>query len=103
MSSFIGRIFGGREKSSSAVAKERLQLVLVHDRSNLSPEQVQAMKDEILEVIARYVDFDRDAVTIRLANQDRESMLLAEIPIQPGAPRRRRPSPAASASIGDAR
>ena len=86
----LGRLFGGGKPSSSNVAKERLQLLLVHDRSNLSPAQVAAMKDEILEVIARYVDFDREAVEINLTNEDRESLLLAEIPIRPGSSRRRR-------------
>lgn len=77
----LERIFGGGKPSSGSVAKQRLQLVLVHDRTNLSPEQVQAMKDEILEVIARYVEFDREKVMIDLASEDRESVLLAEIPI----------------------
>ena len=86
----LGRLFGGGKPSSSNVAKERLQLLLVHDRSNLSPAQVAAMKDEILEVIARYVEFDREAVEINLTNEDRESLLLAEIPIRPGSSRRRR-------------
>ncbi len=80
----------GRKTPSSQVAKERLQLVLVHDRSNLTPAQVQAMKDEILEVIARYVDFDREQVEINLTSDDRENMLLAEIPIRPSSQRRRR-------------
>ncbi|NLH06732.1 MAG: cell division topological specificity factor MinE, partial [Chloroflexi bacterium] len=64
--SILSRLFGGREPSSRQVAKERLQLVLVHDRSNLSPEQVERMKDEILEVISRYVEFDPQMVNIRL-------------------------------------
>lgn len=84
----LSRLFGGREPTSREVAKERLQLVLVHDRSNLSPEQVERMKDEILEVISRYVEFDRQMVNIRLTNQERESILHAEIPIQPGQRRR---------------
>jgi cell division topological specificity factor len=88
--SFIERLFGGRKPPSSKVAKERLQLVLVHDRSNLTPEQVQAMKDEILEVISRYVEFDREKVAIQLVNENRESILHAEIPIQPASERRRR-------------
>ena len=87
--SILDRVFGGRKPSSSQTAKERLQLVLVHDRSNLSPEQVQAMKDEILEVIARYVEFDRDKVHINLTNENRDSMLYAEIPIVPVTDRRR--------------
>lgn len=88
MSGLIDMLFN-RKPSSSSVAKERLQLVLVHDRSNLTPEQVAAMKDEILEVISRYVEFDRERVTIDLASEDRQSVLLAEIPIQPVTTRRR--------------
>jgi cell division topological specificity factor len=97
MGSLLERMFGGRKPTSSQVAKERLQLVLVHDRSNLTPAQVEAMKDEILEVIARYVDFDREMVAINLTSDARESMLHAEIPIRPTSPRKRRmaqsPSP----------
>jgi len=89
MTGFFERLFSGRQPTSSQIAKERLQLVLVHDRSDLTPEQVQAMKDEILEVIARYVDFDREAVTINLRKEQRDSILHAEIPLQPTTARRR--------------
>jgi cell division topological specificity factor len=90
MTSLLERVFSGRKPTSSQVAKERLQLVLVHDRSNLTPAQVSAMKDEILEVIARYVDFDREQVEISLESDERESLLHAEIPIRPASPRKRR-------------
>lgn len=101
MSNLLERVFGARKPHSSQVAKERLQLVLVHDRSNLTPAQVQAMKDEILEVIARYVDFDREEVDINLTSEDRQNVLSAEIPIRPGGPagRRRR---ATAAPLSDA-
>ena len=89
MSGLIDRITG-RKPSSSAVAKDRLQLVLVHDRSNLSPQQVKELKDEILAVIARYVNFDPAMVEIDLTSDDRDTTLRAEIPIEPGG-RRRRP------------
>jgi cell division topological specificity factor len=101
MSDFIGRVFGGGKPKSSQIAKERLQLVLVHDRSNLTPAQVASMKDEILEVIARYVDFDRDSVEIDLESSDRQNFLRAEIPIEPGSARKRRGG-AAPAPLGDA-
>ena len=100
MSNLFDWMFGGRKPSSSQVAKERLQLVLVHDRSNLTPAQVAAMKDEILEVIARYVDFDREEVAIALTSSERENTLRAEIPIRPVAGRRRRP--VAPTPLGDA-
>lgn len=98
MTSILDRVFGGRRPTSSQIAKERLQLVLVHDRSNLTPEQVSAMKDEILEVISRYVEFDRENVRISLTSTNRESMLHAEIPIQPTTRRKRRQAPATSAT-----
>jgi cell division topological specificity factor len=99
MSNFLERVFGGRQPASGKVAKERLQLVLVHDRSDLTPEQVQRMKDEILEVIARYVEFDRESVLINLSSNNRENMLHAEIPIRPASQRKRHAAQAAS--LGD--
>jgi cell division topological specificity factor len=101
MTSILDRVFGGRKPSSSQIAKERLQLVLVHDRSDLTPEQVAAMKDEILEVIARYVEFDRENVRISLTSTNRESMLHAEIPIQPASRRKRRRGTSSSESDSD--
>jgi cell division topological specificity factor len=92
MPNLLARLFGIGDKPSGSVAKERLQLVLVHDRSNLTPEQVRLMKDEILEVIARYVDFDSENVMINLKNEDRDSVLTAEIPITPNTTRRQ-PAP----------
>ncbi|MGF1503911.1 MAG: cell division topological specificity factor MinE [Chloroflexi bacterium] len=85
MANWLERLFGGRKQASGSVAKERLQLLLVHDRSDLTPQQVAAMKDEILEVIARYVEFDAENVSIDLTSHDRESVLMAEIPIVPAA------------------
>ena len=78
---------GRRKKSSGQVAKERLKLVLVHDRSGLTPAQLDALKDELLQVIARYVDIDREGVEINLASNERENRLQADIPIR-GATRR---------------
>ena len=51
MSGFLRR----RKQSSGQIAKERLKLVLVHDRSGLSPLQLEALKDDLLKVLARYV------------------------------------------------
>jgi cell division topological specificity factor len=101
--SFFQKMLSGGKPPSSQVAKERLQLVLVHDRSNLSPAQVAAMKDEILAVIARYVDFDPDEVELDLTSDDRQNMLHAEIPLKAtSAGRRRHAANTISSDLGDA-
>lgn len=81
MSSFFDRMLGRTApKGSGSTAKERLQFVLVHDRINLPPEQLNAMKQEILAVISKYVRVDSNNVDIALQQRDRESLLVAEIP-----------------------
>ncbi|HUN08881.1 MAG TPA: cell division topological specificity factor MinE [Aggregatilineales bacterium] len=81
MTGFFERLFGtGGNKGSGAAARERLQFILVHDRINLPPEQLQAMKAEILAVISRYVSVNSEQVDIALQQRDRDSLLVAEIP-----------------------
>lgn len=78
--SFVRRLFGGGDDSASA-AKERLQLVLVHDRADLGPGRLDALKDEMLEVISRYVEIDRQSVSISLTKDRNEQRLVADIPL----------------------
>ncbi len=63
-------------------AKERLQLVLIHDRTDLTPDELNALKDEILQVIARHVDFEPDAVQIAVEHDGRSQRLVADIPLR---------------------
>ncbi len=81
MPEFLDRILGRTPpKKTGTMAKERLQFVLVHDRINLPPEKLEAMKQEILAVISKYVSVDSDNVDIALQNRERASLLVAEIP-----------------------
>jgi cell division topological specificity factor len=82
MARLIDRMLGRNSKPTSAnTAKERLQFILVHDRINLPPEQLQAMKEEILAVISKYVSVDSERVDIALQQRDRnDNLLVAEIP-----------------------
>jgi cell division topological specificity factor len=81
MASFFERMLGrGPGRGSSSKAKERLQFILVHDRINLPPERLEAMKQDILAVISRYVAIDADNVDIALQRRQRDSLLVAEIP-----------------------
>ena len=57
MASFFDRLFGGRKDEASAdQARERLKLVLVTDRSEISPEHLAQMQDEIIEFIKSYLN-----------------------------------------------
>lgn len=84
---WLDRFFGKDEKSGS-VAKTRLQMVLTHDRSNISPGLIEEIKDDIIDVIARRLDIDPDQVVVNLTTTRRESRLVAEIPIQQNGTRR---------------
>lgn len=75
---------------SATTAKERLQLVLIHDRADLPPGIMEDMRDEIIEVISRHIAVDRAAVQIKIQQEGRQQYLLAEIPIQPASKRRGR-------------
>jgi cell division topological specificity factor len=78
---FVRKLLGRGEKSSGEVAKRRLQLVLVHDRANISPGLLQVIKDEIISVISRHIDIDRNGVEINFSQQGRECRLVADIPL----------------------
>ncbi len=81
MSSFFDRFKGKREPTSAEIAKERLQFVLVTDRSHLSPDKLEAMQTEILMVIKRYIDIDELDVQIKFEQRDRKNYLVADIPL----------------------
>lgn len=78
----------GREEPSSSVAKTRLQMVLTHDRSDISPGLIEQIKDDIIEVIAEHLAIDRDKVVVNLTRTAKESRLVAEIPLQENGRRR---------------
>ena len=72
----------GRQTSSASTAKQRLQLVLAHDRSDLNPELLKQMRREILEVVARYVEIDEEEGDVSLETEDRVTALVANLPIR---------------------
>ncbi|WP_420063687.1 cell division topological specificity factor MinE [Prochlorococcus marinus] len=71
-----------RQPSSASTARERLQLVLAHDRSDLSTELLDQMRKEILEVVAKYVEIDVDEGAVSLETEDRMTALVANLPIK---------------------
>ena len=83
----LTRLFG-KTKSSNKLAKERLKLVLIHDRSNVSPQFLDMIKSDIVKVINNYMDIDEDALDFqftRVRDGEKDSpvpALIANIPIK---------------------
>ena len=76
-----------RNKSGN-VAKDRLKLLLVSDRANCSPEIMEAIKNDIIKVISKYMDVDTEALDIQITQTQSEGghgsvpALFANIPIR---------------------
>jgi len=74
--------FTGKTKSASE-AKERLKLILIHDRTDITATTLGEMKDEILQVISNHVTIDLSKVKITMVHEGREQRLIADIPLKP--------------------
>ncbi len=75
----LNSLFG--HQKSGATAKERLRLVLMSDHLSLAPDMIEAMKRDLVEVVSRYVEVDRDKIDVRFEHQDRVFAMLANVPI----------------------
>lgn len=81
------RIFGKKQEKSKNVAKERLKLVLVHDRADLSPKFLGMIKSDMIRVVSEYVEIDEEGLDIKLTRMKKDgdnssiSALVANIPI----------------------
>lgn len=79
--------FSRKKEKSKDVAKERLKLVLVHDRADLSPKLLEMMKADIVRVVSEYAEVDNSGIDIKLTRMKRDgdkapvSALVANIPI----------------------
>ena len=85
---FLQRLTGRGQPSSKDVARDRLKLVLIHDRTDVSPAIMEQMRNEIIDVISKHVDIDREGVEITLHQDANENRLVADIPLIKN-PRRR--------------
>jgi cell division topological specificity factor len=77
----LERIFG-RNETSKSVAKDRLKLVLLHDRADIPAPIMEQMRKEIIAVIAKYVEINEAELQLDLERADSEVALVANIPIR---------------------
>jgi len=79
--------FFRKEEKSKNLAKERLKLVLIHDKANVSPQFLEMVKGEIIKVIKKYMEIDEEALDIQLTKIKSDEgdrivpQLVANIPI----------------------
>ncbi len=83
MSGWMDRITGTHTNSANQ-AKERLKLVLIHDRTDLTNEDVDHLKTELMNVIRKYIDIDPGEVRILVNHDGREQRLVADVPLRSG-------------------
>ncbi|HHT73481.1 MAG TPA: cell division topological specificity factor MinE [Firmicutes bacterium] len=81
MLEFLGRLLGTSDGSKTK-AKERLRLVLVHDRSSLSPGLLESLKEDLIKVISKYMDIDESGLEVNLDKSDDSVALVANIPVK---------------------
>ena len=84
--SFLDRLFG--RKNSAESAKERLQLVLIHDRTDLTPAELDSLRDDLIATISRHVEIEAQSVKIGVEHDGRSQRLVADIPLKHAARRR---------------
>ncbi|MDR1066605.1 MAG: cell division topological specificity factor MinE [Clostridiales bacterium] len=87
MVEFLTRLFS-RKQPSKDIAKDRLKLVLIHDRANCSTQLLEILKTDIIKVISNYMEIDEDGLDIQISTAPSETdgnavpMLYANIPIK---------------------
>lgn len=81
MLDFLLRVFGKDNVSSKNVAKERLRLVLVHDRADVSPQLLESLKEDLIKVISNYMEIDEGGLEVNLDTSDNTVALVANIPV----------------------
>jgi cell division topological specificity factor len=85
LTNWLERIFGkseGDSPNSRDRVKQRLQLILAHDRVALTPQMLEEMRREIMAVVSKYVEIDQDSMEISLESDRRATVMIANLPIR---------------------
>ncbi|KUO51559.1 MAG: cell division topological specificity factor [Desulfitibacter sp. BRH_c19] len=81
MLQLLQRILGIGSPTSKTIAKERLRLVLLHDRTSIPPHVIEALKGDLIACISKYMEIDENNLDVSLSNEDDSVALIANIPI----------------------
>lgn len=70
-----------KEENAKEVACNRLRVVLMQDRTNLTPELLQRMRRELVELLSKYVEMDKDALELNFDQEGDQMALMLSIPV----------------------
>ena len=88
MSNIPGNANREKNMTSKQMAKERLRLIVYHDRVSVSYPFLNRMREEIIQVISKFVDIDRENLDMNFHVEGDTEVLAVSIPILPGRPKR---------------
>ena len=85
-SELFNKVFGffrqaEKEETAKDTAVNRLRVVLMQDRTNLSPELMERMRKELVELLSKYVEMDKDALELNLEQEGEQMALMLSIPV----------------------
>ena len=75
--------FFGQRKEASKIAEERLKLILIQDRLFISSEEFEALKEDIMQVLSKYFDIEKDSIQINIERNKEKSIFEAIVPVIP--------------------
>ena len=78
---FLKKLFGSNNETSGQRAKDRLRIVLIHDRTDISPQLLDNLRDEIVHVLVKYMEIDEKKIEIDLDRDEKAVALVANIPV----------------------
>ena len=71
-----------KKEKSKDTAKKRLQLGLIHDRTDISPEMMENLRRDLIGVISNYLDIEEDKIELDFSKEERSVALVANIPVK---------------------
>ena len=84
LTDLLSRFFGKESEVNApkAAAKERLRLVLIHDRLDVSETVMEDLRSDLIATIGKYMDIDKDALDVSLSREEGGVALVANIPVK---------------------
>lgn len=78
---FLKRLFGGGSSGSAQQANQRLKFILIHDRTDISPQLLENLRMEMIGVLRKYMEIDETRIEMDLDHDEQAVALVANIPV----------------------